>query len=249
MKEIDFLPEWYKRGRKRQISYQTQYIVLIGVFVLMLAGGFAAGRAVSKSEARLTELRSDSKVRANVSKEFAGIKNQMSELRGKADVLEQIDSKIDVASVLAEMSFLIDKKIVLSKVTLKAERFSDSQGSKVVVGSAVRVASGDVVGRERLPLGPVRFSVRIDGIAADAADVAELVCKLEDSLYFCQVVPSFSSNSRTRGWTNVTGGEKNSSNSGTDFEVSEFEISCYLANYLQDEGCFAKNGTATEPKR
>jgi hypothetical protein len=35
MKEIDFLPEWYKNGRRRRMRYRTQYAVLGCIFVVM----------------------------------------------------------------------------------------------------------------------------------------------------------------------------------------------------------------------
>jgi len=47
---------------------------------------------------------------------------------------------------------------------------------------------------------------------------------LEDSPYFCQVIPSFSRNRRIRTERRVI---------GEDYQVSEFEIICYLANYSE----------------
>ncbi len=81
----------------------------------------------------------------------------------------------------------------------------------------------------------------IRGVAADASNVAALICRLEDSPYFCQVVPSFSRTAvinaagspsfrsrtkspNTKGSVQETGGK---------IQVSEFEISCYLANYRE----------------
>jgi hypothetical protein len=73
-----------------------------------------------------------------------------------------------------------------------------------------------------VPLGGVKFKVVINGVAADASDVAELVCRLEDSPYFCLVYPSFSRNKKMT----VT-----KRPAREDFQVTEFEIGCYLANY------------------
>jgi len=102
--------------------------------------------------------------------------------------------------------------------------------------------------KENLPLGNVRFKVIIAGVAADASDVATLMCKLEDSPYFRQVVLSFS-----RGDTEIAIESKSSFRTETDAEdgtvksknrvreagvrskipVNEFEINCYLANYRE----------------
>ena len=85
----------------------------------------------------------------------------------------------------------------------------------------------------------MRFRVVIGGVAADASDVAALICMLEDSPYFCKVVPSFS---RTI-VINVAGNPSFNSESTNEtvqkneknkqIKVSEFEISTYLANYCE----------------
>jgi hypothetical protein len=36
MKEIDFLPEWYKSGRQRQIGYRAQVLGMGGVLLIMI---------------------------------------------------------------------------------------------------------------------------------------------------------------------------------------------------------------------
>ena len=226
MKEIDFLPEWYKSGRRQQISYRAQYAALGGIFVVIMVWNFIATHSISKATAELAlgaERQAEAK---NVSREFAGIKSQVTQLQEKAKSIEEIDSKIDVANVLAELSFLIDEKIVLGKVEFGAERFADIQKSKANAGSTVRVARAKFGGKGAQLLGDVRFKIMISGVAADASDVAELICRLEDSPYFCQVIPSFSRSKKIK---------VGMSSAREDLQVTEFEISCYLANYRQEE--------------
>jgi len=227
MKEIDFLPEWYKSGRRRQISYRTQYIALCCIFAVMIAWNFVTVRSVSKAAAELTQEAAKQGGAENVSREFAKIRTEVTRLQKKSETIEKIDSKIDVASVLAEMSFLIDEKIMLSKVEFIAEKFAEEQKTKPNGSSAVRVAGGNFARREAPPLGDVRFKVVISGVASDASYVADLVCKLEDSPYFCQVIPSFSRNREIKVETGVA--EEN-------LRISEFEIRCYLANYSRLKG-------------
>jgi len=52
-----------------------------------------------------------------------------------------------------------------------------------------------------------------------------LICRLEDSPYFQLVYPSFSRNRNIKTGTNLA---------GENYPASEFEISCYLANYRQE---------------
>jgi len=235
MKEIDFLPEWYKSSRRRRLSYGTQYIVLACMFGAMMVWNFVSLNSVSNATAKLAQMASKRSQAQNASKEFTKIKNELADLHKRVNILGEIDSKIDVANLFAEMSFLIDEKIVLSKVEFISEKFKQP---KTNIGAAVRVAGTEPDRRRDLPLGDVLFKVLISGIAADASDVATLVRKLEDSPYFCKVYPSISRNKTMQMTSNaVTIGEAETKKALTpgNYRVSEFEISCYLANYRQEK--------------
>jgi len=189
--------------------------------VVMMVWSFVAGHSISKATAELAEEAARQAEVESASREFAAVKSEVTRLQEKVKSIEEIDSRIDVASVLAEVSFLIDEKIVLNKVEFGAERFAGKQEGRPGRGSAVRAARAEFGGKGAPLLGDVRFKVVIGGVAADAGNVAALICKLEDSPYFCQVYPSFSRNKKIK----VRAGE--------DLQVSEFEISCYLANYRE----------------
>jgi len=224
MKEIDFLPEWYKSGRRRQVSYRTQYVALGGVLVVMVVWSMVSANSISRATAGLAKDAVRQAEAAGAAQEFVRIKSEVTQLQKKAESIKEIDSKIDVAGVLAEMSFLIDEKMVLRKVGFFGERFTDEQEGKPKRDSAVRAAGGNFSGKETRPLGDIRFRVVVSGVASDASSAAGLICKLEDSPYFCQVVPSFSRNKKMKVGTGLA---------GENFQVSEFEISCYLANYKE----------------
>ncbi len=221
MKEIDFLPEWYKSGRQRQIGYRAKVLGMGGVFLIMIVWNFVATYSISKVGAEVERRKVIQAKAEAVSREFAGIKSKVAELKKEVKFMEEMDSKIDVASVLAEMSYLIDDNIVLGRVEFDAEKFVKGQLQKTYsrTNTAARSVGRDITGKGELSLGDVRFKVVISGVATNAGDIADLICKLEESPYFCQVYPSFSRNRNMKVGT------------GENFQVSEFEISCYLANY------------------
>jgi hypothetical protein len=236
VKEIDFLPEWYKNGKRRQIGYRTQYAVLGGVLVVMVVWGLVATYLVSKTGRELAAAQPKQREAELVSQEFDRIQSQVTELQEKADIIAGIDSRINVANVLAELSFLIDEKVVLSRVEMVAERFVEDVEDKGVTDrrASVRVASGRRRASEGGQSGPprqVRFKVVINGMAVDAGHVAELISKLEDSPYFCLVYPSFSRNSQIKEQMKRSAAGENDQQLPESYQVSEFEISCYLANY------------------
>ena len=248
MKEIDFLPEWYKNGKRRKLGYRTQYIVLGGIFAVMMVWNFVESHSVSKAASELAGLESQQRSAENTSKEYAKIESELAQLHKKTAVLDQIDSRIDVAGVLAEISFLIDRKIALEKVAFSSEPFAAKSPN---AGNKVRMA-GDSRPLAKNMSGKIRFKVVINGVAAQAGDVAELIRRFEGSSYFCQVYPSFSRNKKVKTSSrlveNLPSLQKDS-DSGDDYQVSEFEIGCYLANYRQEGAGFAKDSSNTSIKR
>lgn len=247
MKEIDFLPEWYKSGRQRQISYCRQYIALGILLMVLLVLHFVVTQSISKATAKVAAETPIALAAETKLARFAEIRNQVKELQEKARVIDELDSKIRVGNVLAEISYLIDERIVLSSVEFVAERFGEGR-QKRRAGSAISVDRTRSVGKGPAVRGDVRFKVIVKGVAAAASDVAVLVCKLEESPYFCQVVPSFSRNKKIKAGTNVVGGAANVSKvspprRGEGLDVSEFEISGYLANYSMGGESNAESST------
>ncbi len=245
MKDIDFLPEWYKSGIRREVSYRTQYIALGGIFLLMAVWSLTTSSSISKARAEYSDMAAMESRARSVSKDLDELENRLSSLRKKIGSVEEIDSKVDITAVLGELSCLIEKSIVLSKVELVAEKFKnekkdkDSKRTSAIV-RAVRVRNQQ---KQKLPLGNVRFKVVIAGIAVNGRAAADLTRELEKSPYFFQVKPSFSRSTELQidniasadAATDVGGRtpetRKTTSGQSRSLEASEFEIICYLANY------------------
>ncbi|MHC4123868.1 MAG: PilN domain-containing protein [Planctomycetota bacterium] len=219
MTEIDFLPNWYKFDKKKQKLLRIQCIALGCMFLLFMTWSFVSNHSFSKFV--VTLVRDNSKtVEANkICKRYAGITKEISQLDKKAVVLEDVDSKINIPSVLAELSFLISKKVVLSEVQLTSEQLGLKKTKKKRKGNNSHAGS-------------VRFKVTLTGTAVDSKGVADLVCKLEESLYFYSIIPSFSRNKAINVTSNLV------KNKG---HINEFKIGCYLANYRPREELVAKS--------
>ena len=244
MKDIDFLPEWYRSGRRRQVAYRTQYIALVGVMVVMAVWNFATGHSVSRAEAEVAQMAAEQTQVEGASQEFMNLQDEIRQIQKKANTLEMIDSRVDVAAVLGELSYLIDERVVLGKVDLISEQFADDGKDKQQPARSglVRAASGKGNAASSGFVGEVRFKVIISGVAASSGDVMLLVSRLEESTYFFHVELSFSRDSvlRIGGSTDKMSNMqmKKASNSGAiepdkSIKVNDFEIRCYLANYLE----------------
>ena len=246
MKDIDFLPQWYRNGQRRQVSYRAQCIALSGIFVVMVVWSLVATRSLSRAEAELMTMATARGQAEIASVESAGLASELEQLRGRVKFAQDIDSRIDVASILAELSFLIDQRIVLSRVEFVAEKFAQDRKSEgpQAVGTVVRAVENRPGDKATRLLGSVRFKVVIAGVAADAGDVGVLMCKLEDSPYFWQVVLAYSRDTAIRSQTagpaavaevkeKTADTKDNVRPADTSVRASEFEINCYLANYRQ----------------
>ncbi|MGB8227086.1 MAG: PilN domain-containing protein [Sedimentisphaerales bacterium] len=197
MKEINFLPEWYKQGRLQQQKHREFYIALGLIVFIMAAWGIFANGKVTIAKAKNTSLQNVKLTRVRSGAEYNQADNEYKRLKSKYQILESVKSHIAVSNVIAELAHLLDSGIILKKLEIKAEPFA-AQGAN----------------QRSLSDKKVRFKVTFTGLAADAAKVAEIISKLEKSGYFFQIIPSFSRNTIVNG-----------------YQASEFEITCYLANY------------------
>ena len=218
MKEIDFLPEWYKSSRRQQIGYQTQYIILGILLVAMVLWNFGAAHSISKAQARLARTATQQDEAEKNVQAFEKIRSELTQLQKQADILQEIDSRVNVANILGEISYIVDKRIALTKLQLVAERLGNKKGGE----SGLLAPDSVTGGKNTMPFGDVRFKVVISGVAANAGDVAKLISRLEDSPYFQQVYPLFSKAKKVKVKTD---------SSEQEYQLNEFEISCCLENY------------------
>ncbi|MBN2590243.1 MAG: PilN domain-containing protein [Sedimentisphaerales bacterium] len=241
MKEIDFLPEWYKSGIRRQVNYRVQYIILSGVFVVMMVWNFVSAGSVSRVRAKCTQMKEIQIQSERASTELEKYKSDIAILHEREKILGSIDSKINVSNVLAELSFLIDEKIVLSKVELISEIINDKQNNGNIPQSMSAVRSSVSGDNSGALLGNVCFRVLIKGVAANGSDVAVLLCNLEDSPYFSHVNLLYSKDSEVKNTIKIQPvnfeesiNNQNKTNNG-NINVSEFEIKCCLSNYIESQ--------------
>jgi Tfp pilus assembly protein PilN len=215
MKEIDFLPVWYKKARRRRLRYRMQYAAILCLFTAMVGWSFFAAKSISSAQA-LIKQQQLSPEQKQMLDECVQIESKLSELSKQAAVIRKLDSKVAIADVLAELSFLMDSKVIATQIDLQAQAFDDGSSTGANGTGAVRVAKNSS-GSQTAPLvGDVRFKVTLQGMACDASDVARLICNLEQSPYFTQVIPDFSRTSQMK-----------------NRQVSEFGIGCYIANYRE----------------
>jgi hypothetical protein len=221
MTEIDFIPQWYRAGRKRRLWHHRQYLILGLVVALVAIWCFIAGRGLSHAMAELAAMRSDMESGIRKMQHYEQLQSRYSELQAKENLLDAILPRTPYTAVLAELSHCIGPDVVVKKLELRAEPIESADKAGYANGSAKTrpdglTAAGD---KSSADFVPAQTRVVISGYAADAKQVAELISAMEQSSYFFRVAPVYSKNS--------TADKRN---------ITEFEIRCVLADFeLSDE--------------
>ena len=212
MNEIDFLPQWYKKSKRRRVNYRRQYIVLGGLFLSMLAWSVSGSYSVSLLNAQVEIMENSISCNDMVASRYQVFQDRMTDLQSKAELLDKLDSDLKMTSILGELSYLSTDNILITKLDIKSEKmaFSDDAGKS----GSVRFSSGETKTDKSMPESDVRFRVIIRGLASSAAEVTTFISQLEESSYFCEIVPGFMKNAK-------------------DSSETDFEISCYIANYIE----------------
>jgi len=236
VKELDFLPEWYKEDRRRQAHVRRQYGALGIVFLVMMTFNVTALHRAGKASAEGARLENQRVGAEAVVHEFETLTKRLNELKTRASLVEQMDSRIDIAAVVAELSHLIGDSVVLRKVEIQAEPLGRTEDKGQAKSGVVRLADRPLTSEKAMPLGRVKFRIVLTGVATHPADVPDLVCRLDGSRYFQRVHPLFYGNTRSQAGAKPAlqlqeGGTAVRPLSAS--ELTEFEIACYLANYTE----------------
>lgn len=211
MKEIDFIPEWYKASQKRRKRYHRQYVLLGTLFAMMMGWSFIEGRHVQTVKADVGDVQRVIDNNRTLVDDGAAIEAELAFLKQQTEILQMAASRTAVSTVIAELSALMGDNIILSRLSLKDEAIEES---KVSAASAVKVQMGAAGNKKDEVLKQTRLCVTLTGIAATPADAARLISQLEQSAYFHQETLVYSKPKTVK-----------------MHDVTEFEIRCYVADY------------------
>jgi len=170
MRDVDFLPQWYKDNTRRKLRVKRQYIALSIIFLIMIFSNAVASRKISRANADLTRSDTERGHAERFMVEFGRLNSRVSETRDAVTSVNRLKMEPDVANVLSELSTVVSGEIVLQSVEL----LSRNPVEETITDEA------DSPDAER-------FSVRLMGFAHRAGQVAELSAELESSATFGDV--------------------------------------------------------------
>lgn len=213
MTEIDFIPQWYRAGRKRKLWHQRQYLMLAAAVSLIALGCFAAGHSLSAARAELGTMRTTLESGIQTIQQYRQLQARWDELNSKASLFHAVRPRTPYASILAEISASIGPNVVLSKLTLQDTPINPT-AKTAAASSMIRLGEDNTTAKTSDDPAMCKTEVVLQGVAADGAVVAGLIAALEDSNYFRQVIPGYSKTIKIR-----------------DYDATEFEIRCVVADF------------------
>jgi hypothetical protein len=206
MKEIDFLPQWYHDGRRRESNVKRQYIALAVMFLLMVMWNALAMRSISLASAEVDRAEPQAREAEQVCLQFDRLVHQVADSQRDLRRMQTLEGQLNVADVLAELSTLIEGPLALENLEIRADRAFD-------------LTTTDANG---LVDAAVRFPIIMKGLAQDAPGVAAVLKRIEGSPCFRQVNLAISRNPGPVEGTRTDGLDR-----GTRPAVA-FEIRCLL---------------------
>ncbi len=214
MKEIDFIPEWYKANQKRRQRYHRQYVLLAVLFAMMMGWSFVVGRHVERVDADVQDVQQLVKKGQSKIDEGVLLEVEIADLKAKSRVLEMTSPRTHISAMIAELSNLVRDNVILTKLSLKNEPIETGPSNKST-GAVVQIGDANTKANEvEKLLVQTRTKVTLTGIAAQPADAAQLISNLEQSGYFEQETLVYSRPKKIR-----------------EYDVTEFEIRCFVADY------------------
>ena len=214
MKEIDFIPEWYKADQVRKRRYVRQYTIIAVIFGVMMVWSFVVGRHVKHVSADVEGVQSAFAKGRDKVHQAQRLQSEIAEMKQKAAVLDALTSRTKTTAILGELAYLVQENIVLNRLSLTNEPIGEFKKETPVSGAVVQVGGSKERQHAVVPKTPSRVKVTISGIAAQPADAAAFIAALEQADYFQQVTLIFSRPTKFM-----------------DNDVTEFEMCCYVADY------------------
>lgn len=168
MKEIDFLPEWYSQGKRSHNRMQKQYMVLAVIFLMMVIWNAMALRSINQAHAQL-EFSQPQRIQAEgLAQQYRLAQHEWQEQHVWLEHVQRLDTRMDVAAILAELSHCISPDIKVSELRVVAQPLEQDHSLDH-------------------PYDPVVYECLIVGMTKIPTGVGQLIETLEHSPFLGQV--------------------------------------------------------------
>ena len=177
MKEIDFVPDWYRTSRRRKRKLMVRAACL-GVFAIGMILASAGRHAQTATAAEtLAELQNSVESQAEVLETINELEYRLGQLRERRNLLSDVAGGAPLHGVLAELSLLMPEAMVLAQFrVVRGPRIAEAGPPETDDPEADKPAEEDVRGKFELT-----------GWAASDGSVGSLMTNMARSSLFDEV--------------------------------------------------------------
>jgi hypothetical protein len=182
MRELEFLPEWYPRIRKRSRIIKTQGWLLLLLIVAVGAWLFQTQRAIGAAETTLGGLKgalAQSQAEQQLLDEQLHLRTQ---LQDQQELIASLGYPVEMTRLLQTLDSLMPKEMSLIEFDCQTE-----ETPVMVNGVAMARGSGEKTKQVNR-----RMKVKLAGVVPSDVDVANLLAAMTNVLFFQDVAPTYS---------------------------------------------------------
>ncbi len=182
MRELEFIPDWYPRMRRKRLTLQIQaaataaVVLIAGVCVLMKY------RAVSAAEKQLAGIVSDMNETREDLRKLDDLLKLEQQWRQRDLVLTKLGMHVESTRVIDKLEDVMPQEMSVLELELTTEDAKPQRSGTLAKAADATVVEGPP---ER------RMNVRLRGVAPTDVDLATFIMRLSDVPFFENVTPTY----------------------------------------------------------
>lgn len=189
MREMEFLPSWYRVVRRQRIAVIVQAWATVGLLVVLLVTTGLSKFRLINSKAELSNVRQQMAVTQKDLDELESMKQLQRRWSEQGEVLAKLGVSVESTRLMGLLAQATPESIALIGLNLQTEE-------KVETVKSVAAARAM---KDKEPSIDRKLRVRVQGVAPSDAEVADLMAKLGAVVFLEDVSMSYSKDADQNG--------------------------------------------------
>lgn len=181
MRELEFIPEWYPRTRRKRMAVIVQAWATLAVVLVVGGWVFAKHRAVRTAEGQLAEIMADMSETREDLRKLDDLLKLEKQWKARDQVLIKLGMHVESTRLIDKLEELMPNEMAVLELELTTDEVKPQRS-----GTLARVA--DVATPDVSP--DRRLNVRVRGVAPTDVDLATFIMSLSEVPFFENVTPS-----------------------------------------------------------
>lgn len=174
MREIDFLPAWYPKVRRKRTMTIVQSWATIGLVAAASLWAFSKHQQVKAAQLQMTELSSAMDHTRSELRKLDKLLALQAQWKQRDQILTKLGLHVESTRLLQKLEEVMPREMAILELELSIDE------ARPLAGALARVASATV---KNIPVDR-RMNVRLRGVAPTDVDLAEFLKRLNEVPYF-----------------------------------------------------------------